>query len=132
MTNTFVLVIRLQDVLPKFFKTFSRHLTQTSSKHLQDVFITSSRPFAKLSSRRLAKTSSRNLQDIFKTFCKDLFKDVFKTYHQVKLLLLTRLREVLNTFLRHSFLKTVIYRRICLSNTTSEIFMVSVQNSLER
>ena len=66
MTNTFVLVIRLQDVLPKFFKTFSRHLTQTSSKHLQDVFITSSRSFAKLSSRRLQK--------VLKTSCKNVFK----------------------------------------------------------
>ena len=134
-TNIFVLAIRLQDV----FKTFSRRL--------QDVFKTSCQDVFKTFSRRLQDVLQKRLQDIFKTSCKNVFKtssrrlqdvlqrylqDVFKTYHQVKLLLLTRLREVLNTFLRHSFLKTVIYRRICLSNTTSEIFMVSVQNSLER
>ena len=66
---------------------------------------------------RLQKTSSRHLQD------------VFKTYYQVKLFLLTRLWEAFNTFLRRSFLKTVIYSRgICLGNTTSDKFMVIVQN----
>ena len=50
-TNIFVLAIRLQDVLPRC---------------LQDVF--------KTSSRRLAKTSSRHLQDVFKMSCKDIFK----------------------------------------------------------
>ena len=96
------------------FKTSSRRLDQdqyirlghTSSRRLQNVF--------KTSSRRLAKTSSRHLQD------------VFKTYHQVKLFLLTRLWEAFNTFLRCSFPKTIIYRGICLGNTTSHKFMVSV------
>ena len=83
------------------------------------------------------------LQDVFKTSCKNVFKtfwrrlqdvcqiylqDVFKAYHQVQLFLLTRLREIFNTLLRHSFQKTVIYRGICLGNTISEKFMVSVQN----
>ena len=72
----------------------------------------------------LIKTSSRRLQEIFKTSCKDIFnktscKDIFKTYHQVKLFLLTRLREIFSTFMRRSFPKTVIYRGICLGNTTS-------------
>ena len=35
-------------------------------------------------------------------------------------------------FLRRSFPKTAIYRGICLGNTTSEKFMVSVQNLEER
>ena len=65
---------------------------------------------------RLGYTPSRHLQD------------VFKTYHQVKLFLLTRLWEAFNTFLRRSFPKTIIYRGICPGNTSSDKFMVSVQN----
>ena len=106
--NIFVLAIRLQDV----FKTFRRRL--------QNVF--------KISSRRLAKTSSRHLQKVFKTSWKTSLRhlqDVFKMHHPVKLFLLTRLWEAFNTFLRRSFPKTVIYRGICLSNTTSGKFMVS-------
>ena len=79
------------------------------------------------------------LQDVFKTFSRRLHdvlqkrpQGIFKTYHQVKLYLLTRLREVFNTFLRLSFPMTVIYRGICLGNTTSEKFMVSAQNLQER
>ena len=104
-TNLCVLAIRLQDVL---------------QKRLQDVF--------KKSSKRLAKTSSRRLQDLLQRY----LQDVFKTYHQVKLFLLTRLWEAFNTFLRRSFPKTVIYRGICPGNTTSDKFMVSVQNLQER
>ena len=146
-TNIFLLIIRLQKTssrrlgqdqyirlgytssrrLQDVFKTSSRRLAKTSSRHLQDVFKTSSKRLQDVL-KNVFKTSSRRLQDVLQRY----LQDVFKTYHQVKLFLLTRLREVLNTFLRHSFLKTVIYRRICLSNTTSEIFMVSVQNSLER
>ena len=74
---------------------------------LQDVF--------KMSSRRLAKTSSIHVQDVLQRYLQELFK----TYHQVKLFLLTRLREVFNTFLRRTP-KTVIYSRICLGHTTSE------------
>ena len=81
-------------------------------RHLEDVF----------------KTSSRHLQDVLQRY----LQDVFKAYHQVKLFLLTRLREVFNTFLRRSFPKTVIYRGIFLGNTTSEKCMVSVQNLQER
>ena len=55
-TNIFVLAVRLQNV----FKTFSRHL--------QDVFKTSSRRFAKTFSRRLQDVLHKGLQDIFKTF----------------------------------------------------------------
>ena len=103
-TNIFVLAIRLQDV----FKTFSRRL--------QDVFKTSYKNVFKTS----WKTSSRHLQY------------VFKTYHQVKLFLLTYLWEALNTCQRRSFPKTIIYRGICPSNTTSDKFMDSVQNLQER
>ena len=78
-------------------------LQKTSSRRLgQDQYI------------RLGYTSSRRLQD------------VFKTYHQVKLFLLTRLREVFNTFLRRSFPNTVIYRGTCLGNSNSDKFMVNI------
>ena len=114
-TNIFVLVVRLQDVC----KTSSRRLQDVLQKRLQDIF----------------KTSSRRLQNVFKTSWKTSsrhLQDVFKTYHQVKLFLLTRLWEAFNTFLRRSFPKTVIYSRgICLGNTTSDKFMVSVQNLQE-
>ena len=103
---------RLQDV----FKTSCQDVFKTFSKRLQDVF------------ENVFKTSSRRLQDVLQRY----LQDVFKTYHQVKLFLLTRLREVFNKFLRHSFPKTVIYRGICLRNTTLEKFIVSVQNLQER
>ena len=54
------------------------------------------------------KTSSRHFQDVLQRY----LHAVFKAYHQVKLFLLTRLREVFNMFLRPSFPKTVIYRGI--------------------
>ena len=137
-TNIFVLAIRLQDV----FKTFSRRLQdvfKTSSRRLQDVLPRCLQDVFKTSSRRLAKTSSRHLQDVFKTSSRHLqdvlqryLQDVFKMYHQVKLFLLTRLWEAFNTFLRRSFPKTIIYRGICPGNTTSDKFMVSVQNLQER
>ena len=73
------------------------------------------------------KKSSRRLQDVLQRY----LQDVFKTYHQVKLFLLTCLWEAFNTFLRHSFPKTILYRGICLSNTTSDKFIVSVQNLQE-
>ena len=56
-------------------------------------------------------------------------QDVLKMYHKVKLFLLTRLRDVFNTFLRRTA-KKVIYRRICLRHT-SEKSMISVQNLQE-
>ena len=134
-TNMFALALRLQ-------KTSSRRLDQdqyirlghTSSRRLQDVFKTSSRRL-----QDVFKTSSRHLQDVFKTSSRRLqdvlqryLQDVFKTYHQVKLFLLTRLWKAFNTFLRLSSPKTIIYRAICPGNTTSDKFMVSVQNLLER
>ena len=101
---------RLQDI----FKTFWRRLLdvfKTSSRPLQGVFKTSSRRF-----EDVFKMSSRHLQDVLQRY----LQDVFKMYHQVKLFLLTRLREVFNRFLRRFFPKTVIYRVICLGNTTFE------------
>ena len=95
----------LQDV----FKTSSARLAKPSSRHLQDVLPRYLQDSFKTSSRRLAKTSSRHLQDVLKRY----LQVVFKTYHQVKLFLLTRLRKVFNMFLRRSFPKTVIYRGIC-------------------
>ena len=95
-----------QDQYIRLVHTFSRHLQDVLLRRLQDVF--------KTSSRRLANTSWRHLQD------------VLKTYHQVKLFLLTSLWEVFNMFVRRTA-KTVVYRRIHLGHT-SEKFMVSVQN----
>ena len=103
---------------------------------------------------RLQKTSwSRPIYAswpyIFKTSCQDVFKtssgrlwkrlqDIFKTssrrlqrYLEVELFLLTRLWEAFNTFLRVSFPKTIIYWGIYPGNTTSDKFMVSVQNLQE-
>ena len=116
---------------PYVFKTSSRRLGQdqyirlgyTSSRRLQDVFKTSSRRLQdvfKTSSRRLANTSWRHLQD------------VLKTYHQVKLFLLTSLWEVFNMFVRRTA-KTVVCRRIYMDaylepgrTSTMELFF---QNS---
>ena len=110
---------RLQDVLPRrlqdVFQTFLRRLAKTSSRYLQDIL----------------KTFSRRLQNVFKTSWKTSSRrpqGVFKMYHQVNLFLLTRLWEAFNTFLRRFFPKTIIYRGICPDNTTSDKFMVSVQN----
>ena len=107
-TNIFVLAIRLQDVFRTSChnKTSCKNVFKTSSRRLQDVL----------------KTSSRHLQDVLQRY----LQDVFKTYHQVKLFLLTSLRDVFNKFLRYTA-KTVIYRRICLGHTC-EKFMVIVQN----
>ena len=127
--------IRLhEDVLKtSFIFVFRRRLHQDefvrlSLTSLEDIFKMSwSRPIYS-SWPYVFKTSSRHLQDVLQRY----LQDVFKMYHQVKLFLLTRLWEVFNTFLRRSFPKTVIYRRICLSNTTSNKFMVSVTNLQER
>ena len=121
-SNIFALAIRLQDVFKtsckNVFKASSRRPTKMSSRLLQNIFKTS------------WKTSSRHLQDVLQRY----LQDVFKTYHQAKLFLSTRLWKAFkfNTFLRRSFPKTVIYRGICLGNTTSDNFMVSVQNLQER
>ena len=131
-TNMLILALRLQ---------------KTSSKHLQDVLVKTSifvlairlQDVFETSSRRLQDVLPRSLSDVFKTFWIRLqdvlqryLQDVFKTYHQVKLCLLTRLWEAFNTFLRLSLPKTIIDRGICLGNTVSDKFMVSVQNLQER
>ena len=122
-TNIFTEALPLQktsyDVLrPKYsswlqvFKTSLKLFQDVLPRCLQDVFMTSW--------RRLQDILSRRLQD------------VFKTYHQVKLFLLTCLQKVFYTFLSRSFPKTVFYRGICVGNTTSEKFLISVQNLQER
>ena len=116
---------RFQDI----FKRFPRRHPQDAllrcfqdvlQKCFQDIFNTPSRRF-----EEVIKTSSRHLQDVLQR----CLQDVFKTYYQVKLFLLTRLRDIFKTCLR-STPKTVIDRRICLGHT-SEKFMVSVQNLQE-
>ena len=110
----------LQDV----FKASCQDAFKTFARRLQNVFKTSYKNVFKTSSRRFQdvfKTSSRHLQDFLQRY----LQDVFKAYHQVDLFLVTRLREVFNTFLRRFFPKTVIYREIYLGNTTSEKFMIS-------
>ena len=106
-----------QDQYIRIGHTFSRLLQDVLLKRLQDIFNTSS--------RRLAKTSSRSLQNFFKTTCKDIFKAFTRLIIKLNYLLLARLRQVFNTFLRHSFPKTVIHKGICLNSTMSEKFIVS-------
>ena len=131
-------------------KTPSRRLDQDdytclSHIHSEDIFknswsrpkyLSSSYVLKTFSKTSLAKRSSRHLQDAFKTLSRHLqdilqrcLQDVFKTDHQVKMFLLTHLRDVFNTFLKH-IAKMVIYRRIFLVHT-SEKLMISVQNSQE-
>ena len=131
-TNIFILVIRLykslQDVLVKtnifvlaidIFQIYSRRLVQNVfPRHLQNVF--------KSYSKNVFKTSSRGLQDVLERYLQDVSD---KTYHQVKLFLLTSLRDVFDTFLRRTARK-FIYRRICLGHSSEKI-MVSVQNLQE-
>ena len=128
-----------QDQYIRLVHTSSRRLQdvfKTSSRRLQDVFKTSSRRLAKTSSRHLQDVLPRRLQDVFKTSSRRLantswrhLQDVLKTYHQVKLFLLTSLWEVFNMFVRRTA-KTIVYRRIHLGHT-SEKFMVTVQNLQE-
>ena len=79
---------RLQDVLVKtnIFVLAIRlqDVFKTFSRRLQDIFKTFSKRLAKTSSRRFANTFSRRLQDVFKTPSRPLakiFQDVFKTYY---------------------------------------------------
>ena len=103
---------RLQDILQKRFqdiyKTSWRCLEDVLKTFLQDVF-----------ARRLAKTFSRRLQNVFKTSCKNVFKtssrhlqNVFKTYHQVKLFLITRFQDVFGTYSKHFW--DVLQRRLSI------------------
>ena len=101
----FVFRGRLQDI----FKTsWTRRICLPQPyfyrRRLQDVF--------KTSSRRLAKMSSRRVEDVFKTCWRRLqdmqryFQDVFKMYHQLRLFLLTRVREVFRNILFQRRLST--------------------------
>ena len=65
---------------------FNSRRLQDVYKNLQDLFKTSSKNVFKTSSRGLTKISSRHLQDFL------------KTYHQVKLFLLTRLQDVFKMY----------------------------------
>ena len=100
------------------FKTSSIRLDQdqyiclghTSSRRLQDLFKRSSRRLAKTSSD-VFTTSSRRLQDVLKTSSRHLqdilqryLQGVFKTYHQVKLFLSTRLREYSTRYCKDGYL----------------------------
>ena len=97
----------LQNVLKTFWRR-PRHFEdvqgilktscQDAFKCLPNVFKTSCKNAFKASSRRfedVLKTSSRHIQDVLQRY----LQDVFKTYHHVKLFLLTGLWEVFNTFL---------------------------------
>ena len=121
------------------FKTPSRRLIKTNifalalglqktpSRRLQDVLVKTNIFVLATCLRDFFKTSSRHLEDVLQRY----LQDVFKTYHQVKLVLLTRLGEVFNPFLILSFPKG-IYRGISLGNTTSEKLDASVQNLQEK
>ena len=106
-----------------FVFVFKRRLQDVLIKTNIFVFAICLQDVLKTFSRYLAKESLRHLQDVLQ---KMSLQDLFKTYHQIKLFFLTRLREVFNTFLRRTA-KTIICRGICLGHT-SEKFMISVQN----
>ena len=62
---------------PYVFKTSSRRLVKTSSRHFQDVVKTFWRSLQDVLQKRLQdvfKRSSRHLRDIFKTSCNVIFK----------------------------------------------------------
>ena len=86
-----------QDEYIHLSNTSSRRLQdvfKTSSRYLQDVFKTSCRNVFKTFCKNVFKTSSRRLQDAFKTSCKDISR-CFQDVLLIKLFLLTSLREVL-------------------------------------
>ena len=91
------------------FKTSSRRLEQDEYARLS---LTSTEDVFKTSSRCLAKMSSRSVKDVFKTCWRRLqdmqryFQDVFKMYHQLRLFLLTRVREVFRNILFQRRLST--------------------------
>ena len=88
---------------PSWTDVFKTYVFKKYSRRFQNVF--------KSFSKRPAKISSRHLQDVSQ---KCLQKD-FKTYQQVKLLLLTRLRDIFNTFLRYTIM-TAKKCIVCLQN----------------
>ena len=133
--NAFLLslVLHLNLFPSKHWSSWRRlRLQKTSSRRLhQDRYIhithTSSENVLKTSWRRLDQgkyillghTSSKRLQDVFKTSCKNVFKtstrhlqNVFKTYHQVKLFLLTRFQDVFGTYSKHFW--DVLQRRLSI------------------
>ena len=71
-------------------------LGHMSSRRLQDIF----------------KTSSRRLQDVFKMSSRRLqdIQDVFKTYYQVKLFLVTQFQDVFETYSKRFW--DVLLRRL--------------------
>ena len=81
-------------------------LSLTSSRRLQDVLVKTNifvlairlQDVFKTSSRRLAKTSSRHLQD------------VFKTYYQVKVFLVTQFQDIFETYSKRFW--DVLLRRL--------------------
>ena len=92
-----VLIKNIYSSWPYVFKTFCQYVFKnvfkTSSNHLEIILKAFSKHLAKrrknvfkTSSRRLVNMSSRNLQD------------VFKTYHQVKLFLITRPPEIFEAY----------------------------------
>ena len=125
--NIFALVIRLQDDLVKT-NIF------VFAKRLQDVFKTFSRRFQDVLPRRLQdvlKTSSRHLQYVFKMSCKYVFKTSSRRLAKISLRHFQDVSSgwtVLVSMSSRSTPKTVIYWGICLGHTTSEKFMISVQN----
>ena len=134
---SYIVLQRLQDVfktswLGPIYSSWS-YVFKTSSRRFQNVFKTFSKLFAKMFSWCLQDVLQKRLQDIFKTFLRRIqdvlqicLQNVFKMYHQVKLFLLTRLRDIFNMFLRYAT-KAVIYRKIYLGHA-SEKLMVSLQN----
>ena len=100
ITNIFALTIHLQETYQDVFKTFSRHLQDILEKRLQD------------------KKSSRRLQDLLQRYP----QDIFKTYHQVKLFLLT----VFEKYCKDSYLQNDLSR-----SHFWDISIVSVQNLQE-
>ena len=90
LKTSFVFVFRrhLQDVLIKTnMFALGLRIQKTSPRRLQDVLVKTNIFILAICLQDVFKTSSRPLQG------------VFKTYHQVNLFFLTRLREVFNTFL---------------------------------
>ena len=115
--------VRFKDNIPPTYrldedvlKTFSRRLSSSSSKavlkttwsrrkyspqsyafrrRLQQVLKTSWSRTIYSSWPYVFKTSSRRIQDLLQRY----LQDIFKTYHQIKLLMSTCLRDVFNTFL---------------------------------
>ena len=71
----------------------AKDLFKTSSKRLQDDLL-----------KRLQvtlKTSLRHFQDVLQRY----LQDAFKTYHQVKLFLLTRFQDIFETYCNNGYLQ---------------------------